>query len=689
LRQVDKRHAGCSRREMLRVTGGALMAAGLHGWVSGRSAFAAVPAPHWRLQAVDFSWVELHDGFWSPKQAKVATRTFAACIYQTEVNTGRIRNFEKAGARQGLHEGVYFDDSDVYKAIEAIAYSLRTHPDPQLEAKADEWIAKIVAAQLPDGYLNTYFTLTGLDKRWTDMEKHEDYCAGHLIEAAIAYYRATGKRSLLDAAIRLANHIDTTFRIPDRHWVSGHEEIELASMKLYHLTGDSRYLELAGWYLEQRGRGYGKGALWLPGTDLGYCQDAVPVKDQRKITGHAVRAMYLYSGAADVAAVTRDAGYMNAMTAVWEDVVERNMYVTGGIGSAGSNEGFTRPFDLPNKQAYCETCASVGMVFWNHRMNLLTGEAKYVDVMERSLYNGALDGLSLSGDRFFYANPLASDTSTPAGPFGEGRKAWFGTACCPSNISRLVCSLGGYLYGVSEDSVWVNLFISNSTRVKVAGKEVALQLDTRYPWEGAVRLTVQPETRSRFVVRMRIPGWAQNTPVPSDLYRFTDQISEPVVLEVNERPVRFTIDKGYAVLEREWSPGDTADLLLPMPVRRLRASNEVTADSGRVAFQRGPLVYCIEGTDNDGEVWNLVVPENATLTAHPHKVLDEEVVAVRCEGKALVSNPEGSQVGIRPQTLTAIPYYTWANRDNLQMQVWIPTEFRSLKVGAIRGQRFD
>lgn len=651
---------------------------GLDGWLT---ASASVPASHWRVRAVDFSQVDLHDGFWSPKQAKVATRTFAACIYQTETNTGRIRNFEKAAARHGVHEGIYFDDSDVYKAIEAMAYSLRTRPDPQLEAKADEWIAKIGAAQLPDGYLNTYFTLTGLDKRWTDMEKHEDYCAGHLIEAAIAYYKATGKRALLDTAIRLANHIDETFRIPNRHWVSGHEEIELASMKLYHLTDDSRYLRLAGWYLEQRGHGYGRGQLWLPGSDLGYCQDAIPVKDQRKITGHAVRAMYLYSGAADVAAVTGDADYLNAMTAVWEDVIERNMYVTGGIGSAGSNEGFTRPFDLPNKQAYCETCASVGMVFWNHRMSLLTADARYVDVMERSLYNGALDGLSLSGDRFFYANPLASDKSTPAGPFGEGRKAWFGTACCPSNISRLVCSLGGYLYGVSRDSIWVNLFIGSSTRVKVADQEVALELETRYPWEGAVRLIVKPEARARFTVRMRIPGWAQKTPVPGDLYTFTDQTSESVVLKINGRPSGFAIEKGYAVLERAWSPGDTVDLLLPMPVRRLRASSQVTADSNRSALQRGPLVYCIEGTDNGGEVWNLVLPESAALTAQPSQVLDEEIVAVHCEGKAVVSSPDGSQVAVRPQALTAIPYYTWANRDNLQMQVWIPNEFSSLKVG--------
>ncbi|HSR06460.1 MAG TPA: beta-L-arabinofuranosidase domain-containing protein, partial [Bryobacteraceae bacterium] len=303
---------------------------------------AASYASHPVMTPVDFSQVKISDSFWYPKQKKVATATLSACIYQTEQKTGRIRNFEKVARRQGeAHEGIYYDDSDVYKALEAIAYSLRNRPDPQLEAKADEWIDKVAAAQLDDGYLDTYVTLKGLDRRWTDMEKHEDYCAGHLIEAAIAYYRTTGKRKLLDVAIRLADHIDQTFRLSNRHWVSGHEEIELALMKLFHLTGNDRYLKLAAWYLEQRGHGYGRGALWGEGKNLDYCQDRLPVKQQRDIVGHAVRAMYLYSAVADVAAVTGDAAYMETMDAVWEDVVSRNLYITGGIGSSGDNEGFT------------------------------------------------------------------------------------------------------------------------------------------------------------------------------------------------------------------------------------------------------------------------------------------------------------------------------------------------------------
>jgi uncharacterized protein len=387
-----------------------------------------------KMEPVSFSRVRIDDAFWSPKIDKVTTVTIPVCIDQTEIKTPRIRNFEKVIQNRGeKFEGIFFDDSDVFKALEAIAYSLKNHPDPKLEKKADAWIDKIAAAQQPDGYLDTYFTLNGLDQRWTDMEKHEDYVAGHLIEAAVAYYNTTGKRKLLDVSIRVADQIDSSFRLKGRHWVSGHEEIELALVKLYKATGKAKYLDLADWYLQQRGHGYGKGGIW---NSYGpkYCQDDVPVADQQEIEGHAVRAMYLYTGAADVGAAKNDSGYMRAMKQVWKDVVYRNMYITGGIGSSGRNEGFTVDYDLPNDNAYCETCASVGMVLWNQRMNMLTGEGKYIDVLEKSLYNSALDGLSLSGDRFFYGNPLASFDN-------YSRSEWFGCACCPANIARLVESL--------------------------------------------------------------------------------------------------------------------------------------------------------------------------------------------------------------------------------------------------------
>jgi DUF1680 family protein len=636
------------------------------------------------IRSVSYSDVRVVDSFWHGKMEKIATKTLWACITQTEQNSGRIRNFEKAARNQGeRHEGIFYDDSDVYKAIEAMAYSLSSHPDPMLERKADEWISKIAAAQQPDGYLNTYFTLTGLNERWTDISMHEDYCAGHLIEAAVAYYRTTGKRALLDVAVRLADHLDSTLRVPNRNWVSGHEEIELALMKLYHLTRERRYMDLAGWYLEQRGRGFVK-ANEVKGRESRdrvaispeYCQDSTPVREQRRITGHAVRAMYLYSGAADFAAAAGDASYMEAMKAVWEDVVYRNMYVTGGIGSSGKNEGFSKDYDLPNSQAYCETCASVGMVFWNQRMALLTGESQYVDVLERTLYNGALDGLSLSGDQFFYGNPLASGLS----PDQTGRSEWFGTACCPSNIARLVSSVGGYFYAASDQDIWVNLFAESSTRTTVRSCEVALQVTTQYPWEGKVRVVVNPSRRVHFGLRLRIPGWARGIAAPGDLYRFTHSRVSRVEVLLNGGTVQYRNEKGYAVIEREWSPGDVIELNLPMPVRQLVAREEVGADRRRVAFQRGPLVYCMEGADNKDSVWNFIASQPANVDTQSDRILDEPVVALHVGGSILAPTSDGLGVERIPKTNVAIPYYTWANRKNYDMQVWIPTRVTEIKV---------
>ncbi len=627
-----------------------------------------------RFEPVGFSQVMITDGFWKPKMDKVATVTLQACIVQTEQKTGRIRNFEKVARQQGeKHEGIYYDDSDVYKALEAMAYSLKNHPDAAVQQKADEWIDKIAAAQLPDGYLNTYYTLTGLDKRWTDMERHEDYCAGHLIEAAVAYYNTTGKRKLLDVAIRFANHIDSTFRITNRPWVSGHQEIELALMRLYHLTKQDRYLKLADWFLDQRGRGYGKGKIWDEWKNPNYCQDDVPVKQQKEITGHAVRAMYQYTGAADVAAATNDPGYMKAMTTVWEDVVYRNMYLTGGIGSSGHNEGFTEDFDLPNESAYCETCASVGMVFWNQRMNLLTGESKYIDVLERSLYNGALDGMSLSGDRFFYGNPLSS-----AGNYG--RSEWFGTACCPSNIARLVASLGDYIYGRSEQGIWVNLFVSSNTTFTFGKNTVPLQLETNYPWEGNVKITVNPAKKVGYALHVRIPGWSENVPAPGKLYQFTDNRDEKVDILLNGKSATYRQEKGYAVIDRTWQKGDVVEVKLPMAVRQVTARTEVKADQDRVAFQRGPLVYCVEGVDNQGRAYNILVPDKATFTTSAHQVLDERVIAIQANLSIVEAAADGLRVEIKPKSITAIPYYAWANRGKSPMQVWLPSRIKEVKI---------
>ncbi|MEI9921491.1 MAG: beta-L-arabinofuranosidase domain-containing protein [Bacteroidota bacterium] len=624
-----------------------------------------------RTEPVNFSQVNVTDNFWKPVMEKVATTTLQACIFQTEIKTPRIRNFEKVARNKGeKHEGIFFDDSDVFKALEAIAYSLKNHPDPKLEAKADEWIDKIAAAQLPDGYLNTYYTLDGrLDQRWSDMSMHEDYNGGHMIEAAVAYYNATGKRKFLDVSIKWANYFDSTFGPGKRDWVTGHQELELALVKLYKTTNDKKYLDLAKWLLEERGHKLAKGYTWTDWRDTAYTQDVVPVREQKEITGHAVRAMYLYTGAADVAALTGDEGYLTAMNNVWEDVVYRNMYLTGGIGSSGSNEGFSVDYDLPNEQAYCETCASVGMVFWNQRMNLLTGDAKFIDILERSLYNGARDGLSLSGDRFFYGNPLASNGK-------HFRKEWFCTACCPSNIARLIASLGDYIYTKSDKVIRINLFVGSNTKIN----DVSVAMTTNYPWDGNVNIAVDPPKKSKFALQVRIPGWAQGEAVPGNLYVFEDKKPDAFTINVNGKPATYTMSKGYAVIDREWKKGDKVDLVIPMETKRVVTRPEVKQDEERVALQRGPLVYCIEGADNNGQAWNIILPDNTSFETSFNKDLLEGVEVIQFNAPSLVVSADGQSVKSETKKVTAIPYYAWCNRGQNPMQVWLPKKIKDVKV---------
>lgn len=594
------------------------------------------------IRPVNFAQVTITDNFWRPRMERVQTATLPVCIEQTEVKTARMQNFERAAekVRTGTadkHEGIYFDDSDVYKVIEGMAYTLRTKRDPALERKADEWIDKIAAAQLPDGYLFTYYTLGDLSQRWTDMEKHEDYCAGHLIEAAVAYADATGKRKLLTVATRFADHIDSTFRRANRPWVSGHQEIELALVRLYHATGQQCYLDLANWYLEQRGKGYGKGAIWNNKTwGPAYCQDDVPVRQISDIKGHAVRAMYLYTGMADVAAETHDPGYMDATSRVWDDVVNRNMYVTGGIGSSVHNEGFTQDYDLPNESAYCETCASVGMVFWNQRMNGYSGDARYIDVLERSLYNAALAGVQLSGDRFFYVNPLAS-----AG--AHHRKPWYGTACCPSNVSRLLPSLGGYVYSVSPDALFVNLYVSSETSANVAGRNVRIRQESNYPWDGAITVRVDPDKSGKFALNLRLPEWVKKHTV-----------------SVNGKPITPATSKGYLSLNRAWKKGDVVSLTFDMPVEVVAADPKVQANVGKRAVRRGPLVYCAEAADNpaDTALSNAVLSATTQFRTQFQTDLLGGVTTIRA------TNPTGSSYML-------IPYYAWDNRQAGRMKVWL------------------
>lgn len=590
------------------------------------------------ITPVNFSDVLINDGFWTPRLESHKAVTMGVCIDQIENQTGRIRNYENAALKQGEHSGIFFDDSDVYKALEGMAYSLQNIPDPVLEAKCDEWIDKFAAAQEEDGYINTYYTLTGLDKRWDNMDKHEMYCAGHMIEAGVAYYNVTGKRKLLDVCIRMADHMMTLFGPGKRNWVPGHEEIELALVKLYQATGEKKYLDFSEWLIDQRGHGYGSHSVsqgeaarkWNPV----YYQDDAPVREMCEIAGHAVRAMYLYCGMADVAAYTGDQGYIDALNRLWDDVVLRNMYITGGIGQSAHNEGFTEDYSLPNLTAYCETCASVGMVLWNWRMNQFTGDSRYADVMERSMYNGALAGISLEGDTFFYVNPLESVGD-------HHRKPWYGCACCPSQICRFLPSIGNYIYGVSDNAVWVNLYMGNTAEVKVAGKDVTLTQKTDYPWDGAVALTVGTKSPVKTQIRLRIPQWCRN-----------------YTLAVNGQPVEAPVEKGYAVIDRKWKNDDTVELTLDMPVEVVAADPRVKENEGRRAIQRGPLVYCIEEADNKVDFDSLCISEDADFTAEFRPDFLKGVVAITAKTAG--------------QTLNYIPYYTWDNREAGGMKVWVP-----------------
>lgn len=524
------------------------------------------------IEQIDFSHVKINDNFWSPRLSKHVSATLPVCIDQIENQTGRIRNFENAAKGEGEHSGIFFDDSDVYKALEGMAYSLINNPDPELEKKADEWIDKFAAAQQPDGYINTFYTLTGLDKRWTNMDKHEMYCAGHMIEAGVAYYQATGKRKLLDVCIRMTDHMMSQFGPGKRHWVPGHEEIELALVKLYQTTQEQKYLDFAYWLLEERGHGHGTmgdEGKWDPV----YYQDIVPVRRLTDISGHAVRCMYLYCGMADVAALKNDTGYIAAIDRLWDDVVHRNMYITGGIGSSRDNEGFTEDYDLPNLDAYCETCASVGMVLWNQRMNQLTGDSKYIDVLERSLYNGALAGISLGGDRFFYVNPLESKGD-------HHRQEWYGCACCPSQLSRFLPSIGNYIYASSDDALWVNLYIGNTGQIRIGETDILLTQETDYPWDGSVKLTISTSQPLEKEIRLRIPNWCKTYD-----------------LSINGKRINVSEEKGYAVI-KDWKSQDVIALDMDMPVEIVAADPHVKENFGKRVIQRGPLVYCMEEIDN-------------------------------------------------------------------------------------------
>ena len=617
-----------------------------------------------KIQEVLFTNVHINDQFWSSRIETNRNVSIPSAFKECEKN-GRFDNCAiAAGLMEGEHRGDFsFDDTDPYKIIEGASYSLAVHYDKELDQYLDSVINIIAKAQEPDGYLTSCVTnkcsrLSGWwgSHRWEKINSHELYNSGHMIEAAIAHYQATGKKTFFNVAIKNADLICEVFGPNDGqiHRPSGHPIVEMALCKLYKVTGNKKYLDLAKYFVEETGRG-------TDGHHLSeYSQDHKPILQQDEIVGHAVRAGYLYSGVADVASLTGDTAYFNALCRIWGNMSSKKLFITGGIGSRPQGEGFGPNYELNNHTAYCETCAAIANVFWNHRMFLATGEAKYVDVVERALYNGVISGVSLSGDLFFYDNPLES--------MGQHeRQAWFGCACCPGNITRFIASVSNYMYATSGKDIFVNLYIQSQASVDTKGNTVELTQTSDYPWNGDIKLTVNPKTSKDFALRLRIPGWLNDTPLGNNLYQYTDK-AKNCTIKVNGNTVATTIVNGYAVVQRKWKRGDVVTVSFPMDIRRVRANDNVIDDHGKLALERGPIVYCIEGKDQaDKSVFNKYLLEDVHVNASFDTSLLGGVVVLKGSAKEVESNGE-----IKDVTLTAIPYATWNNRGANQMAVWIP-----------------
>jgi DUF1680 family protein/alpha-L-arabinofuranosidase len=600
------------------------------------------------IDSVPLKSVNVENGFWGQRIKTNREVTIPHILKQCE-QKGRIDNFAIAGGLiKGEPKGNFpFDDTDVYKSIEAASYSLIQKPDPKLEKYLDEIIVKIAAAQEKDGYLYTVRTnkvkrLANWygPQRWSRVENsHELYNAGHLYEAAVAHYQATGKRTLLNVALKNADMLCDTFGPGKMQKWPGHQVVEMGLVKLYRVTGDEKYLNLAKFFLDVRGpRG------------REYAQAHKKPIDQNEAVGHAVRAAYMYGGMTDIAALTGDTRYADAVERLWDNVVGRKMYITGGLGARSKDEAFGKNYELPNA-SYCETCAAIGNAMWNYRMFRLSGDGKYLDVLERVLYNGAISGISVSGDKFFYVNPLESKGQNK-------REPWFTCACCPPNIARFTASLPGYVYAHTDDTIYINLFASSDGTINLKDNAVKINQKTNYPWDGDVKITLEPAKRGKFIIAVRIPEWARGKPIASDLYRYIDVNEPKIEIKLNNEIISPEIKKGFAYIEREWKERDVIELNLPMQARRVLANSNVAADVNKVAVERGPVVYCAEGADNDGNAISLILQDNATLTAEHKDDVFNGITTINCKA-------DGNK------DITLIPYYAWANRGKGQMAVWL------------------
>ncbi len=631
------------------------------------------PGRDYPIRPVAFSQVKIRDSFWRPRLETNRRVTLPFALKKCE-ETGRLDNFWKAAHRMpGAFQGKRYNDSDIYKVIEGAAYSLSLERDPALEQHMDKWIEAIAAAQEADGYLYAARTVDPLNpppgagpERWSLLESsHELYNVGHLYEAATAYFQATGKKTLLEVALKNADLLVSVFGPGRRYGYPGHQEVEIGLAKLYRLTGNSKYLDLARYFLEVRGqRPYPKrfpeDSPFAIYNQAWYLQAHRPVLEQTEAVGHAVRAMYMFSGLADVAALTGDERFSRAADRLWENVTAKKTYLTGGVGSRSEGEAFGDEYELPNAAAYAETCAAIGSVLWNHRLFLRHGQAKYLDVLERTLYNGLLSGVALSGDLFFYPNPLESDGQTPFNQGAATRQPWFEVACCPTNLVRFLPSLPGYVLACQNDTLYVNLYIQSEAAVRMGPALVRLTMETAYPWQGSVRIKVEPDRPVTFCLNLRLPGWSLGQPMPGGLYTFADNSHSRPVIKVNGKQAGLDMDKGFARLRRTWQSGDAVDLELPLSVRRVLARPEVREDSGKVAIERGPLVYCFEAVDNNGHILDRSIPDNMEFEA----VFQPELLGGI---NLLRGRTKDGQF-----QLSAVPYYAWSHRGPGQMAVWLP-----------------
>ncbi len=582
--------------------------------------------------------------------------------------------------------GFSFDDTDVYKTIEGASYVLQTYPDQKLKAYIDSVLDVVAAAQEPDGYLYTARTINpehphlwSGKKRWEVEEvlSHELYNLGHMVDAACAHYQATGSDKFLNIAKRYADCVirEVGPNAGQACVVPGHQIAEMALARLYVLTGEKKYLDEAKFLLDYRGK--------TKIHDI-YTQSDKPILEQKEAWGHAVRAGYMYASIADVAALTQDSAYLKTIDTIFENIISKKYYITGGVGARHQGEAFGADYELPNLTSYNETCAAISMVYLFHRMFLLHGDAKYIDCMERTLYNGVISGMSVDGGRFFYPNPLSSDGKYAFNADNTvERQPWFGCACCPSNLCRFIPSLPGYMYAVKDRNLYVNLFGGNTATIKVGGKDVVLEQQTNYPWEGDIYIKVVSNKAKAFNMMVRLPGWVDRSPVPSDLYRFADDVLGSYSVKVNGRDVKAELAKGYLNLNRQWKKGDVVTIHFDMPVRTVKANHRVIDDRGRIAVERGPLVYCAEGADNkDFSIFNFLMPRQPRFNITERQInglrnVTFKVKAIEANGQTVSTNKQG-EATVQPATLTMIPYYAWNHRGPGLMEVWMPQSISAL-----------